>query len=100
MRGIEEERLIEIYNNFVRQNPEYACLVRSIIAECKELNPWLPIEDAPKDRPLWLYTKDLGQLKGQWSNTPRDKHISNWQNTRGVIINPTHYQELPADPEE
>ena len=40
------------------------------------------------------------KLKGHWSNYPRSLHLSNWQTGDGVILHPTHYQELPEDPKE
>lgn len=43
--GVSVEELEEAALGFDSQNREYACVVRSIIAECKELDPWLPIDD-------------------------------------------------------
>lgn len=97
MRGISKKELIELIENPQMDLDKYT--LRALITRCKELNPWLLIdENTPKDRPLLLFSEDLGQVKGHWSNYPRSPHISNWQTENGVIINPTHYQHLPDAP--
>ncbi len=57
--------------------------------ECKELNPWMPIdENTPKDKQFLLYV-DKGPVIGrQFVGEIR----FNW------IYAPTHYRELPEDP--
>lgn len=99
MKGISKARLIEIYNNYGRQNKDYACVVNSIISECKELDPWLPIdENTPKDRNILLLV-DNQCVQGYWS-------VYHWcsefpSQFDGMYgLNPTHWQELPPDPKE
>lgn len=56
--------------------------------ECTELNPWLPIEQAPLNRKIRLVHK--GQLgEGQVDSTLYNESDKKYF---------THYQELPADP--
>jgi len=98
MRGISEEKLKEIRDGFMHQNREYSCLVSSIIAECKELNPWLPIgENTPKDKPLLLYFPDKFMRIGSYQS---DYKFGYWDSFYQGINYPTHYQELTAAPEE
>lgn len=86
--GISKERLDEILQSnqctFERE------ILDEIIKECTELNPWIPIdENTPKDRSVLLYSPGMengckqfvGNIESAWY----------WK--------PTHYQELPGDPE-
>ena len=52
MKYISEERLETLLNNtsYITAND----LLRVLINECKELNPWQPIETSPKDRRILL----------------------------------------------
>lgn len=90
MRGISHKELLEIdpwqYDN--QQD-----LLNHIIEQCQELNPWLPIdENTPKDTPLLVYYPTMP--KGL-----RFHVISKLVNFDASIHKPTHYQELPDDPE-
>lgn len=89
MRGISEKDLREKFRNLYWSTDNERQLLTALLTECKELNPWLPISDAPKDRPVLLYKKGtpystqfIGHANANWM----------WQ--------PTHYQELPVDPKE
>lgn len=88
MRGITEERLLDILRSYEPQRDTKASLMEKITSQCTELNPWQPIdENTPKDRCLLLYSpgiegvskKFVGKLESCWY----------W--------NPTHWQELPED---
>lgn len=60
MRGITEEQLID----FISKNRTYDVAVDALYRlwdECQELNPWQPIETAPKDK-LVLIRRDNGRL--------------------------------------
>ncbi len=93
--GIRKERLI--YYTSLRLDAED--LLDRLIDECTDLDPWIPIENAPKDKELLMFTIDRGQLKGSWANYPFiAPHASHWQDDRGIIICPTHYKLLPKDP--
>lgn len=100
MRGLSEED-VRLFIRAHNLDEEHNWIAGALLEECHELDPWLPIESAPKDKIIWLYTRDLGQIAGYWSNNPqRAPHISNWQDRRGVILHPTHYKELLKDPKE
>lgn len=84
--GISKEKLIQLRENCDKRD-KYA--IDLIINECAELNPWLPIEQAPLNRRIRLVHK--GQLgKGQV-----DSSLYNESDKKYF----THYQELPGDPE-
>ena len=55
--GISKERLLIIRENLRASNSDgYAdgalALADALLSECTELDPWMPIADAPKDRPI------------------------------------------------
>lgn len=85
--GISKERLEEILQSnqctFERE------ILDEIIKECTELNPWLPIEQAPKDRQVLLYVDKGPESYRQWVGYADN----NWPWL------PTHWQELPGEPE-
>lgn len=84
--GISKERLETLlnYTGYITAND----LLRVLTNECTELNPWLPIEQAPKDRPVLLYISAGPITCRQFVGNAYDSWA--WQ--------PTHYQELPGDP--
>lgn len=93
--GISKERLEEILQSnqctFERE------ILDEIIKECTELNPWLPIdENTPKDRRLNLYWPNYGWFTGSWR---MNQYFCDVGLMVPVNINPTHWQELPEDPE-
>ena len=109
MIGISKKRLGEIVEIYC--DPRVKAEINYLIEyECKELNPWLPIdENTPKDRAILAYNKLTGWYKtkyinGQWP-------CFGWNQLCGFKIDkadpvasvhypqPTHYQELPEDPE-
>lgn len=66
MRVISEERLTKIAEGFARQNREYECVVRSIISECHELNPWMTLEEFLKsgfEGLCWICTREKEIIK-------------------------------------
>jgi len=100
--GISKENLEEIARVFDRQNTEYACLVRSLIAECKELDRWILIDDStPKDKQL-LVKFDTGENEvAKLIDTGDEKF---WISNDGLEFDygfdiPTHWKELPEDPQ-
>jgi len=60
-------------------------VLNAILDKCTDLNPWLPIEQAPKGRKLLIKFID-GYIS-----------VNDLEHITGMIA--THYQELPADPE-
>lgn len=90
MRGISEERLRKLIENddYYDSGIEKSVIYGLIANECHELNPWLPIdENTPKDRKLLMF------IPGHGKEVMRHSEIKMWS------PNPTHYQELPDDPE-
>jgi len=69
-------------------------LLDNLIAECEELNPWLPIENAPKDKELLLSSSGQ-RFVGEWC----EQH-GRWEDNCGCGIYPDKYKELPEDPNE
>lgn len=94
MRGISEKELKD-RQDVARRIKDYvrSTLIDELISECKELNPWLPIENAPKDRRLLLH---VGEPVIGWFNNIKNV----WRSTDSNKLYPTHYQELPDDPKE
>lgn len=99
MEGIRKERLIDIMiTRFVDENT-----MKLIISECAELNPWLSIEQAPKDRLLLGFVNGKKRLIkwGKTSHVPLYGFCLADQGAEDFdICDPTHYQELPPDPKE
>jgi len=98
MRGIREKELLELRDRLPNEvslyNAGKLAMLNELITECHELNPWLPIENAPRDREILVYAPPhdgLGALK----------QICKWHESAGFCIDEfrtvTHYQELPED---
>ncbi len=107
MIGISEEKLKQLLSGFdtkiaaerIEDNKSYHAaskyILESLIATCEELNSWLPIEQAPKDRRILLFYPTFGKVTGEWSEE------LGWKPDQQLIpndISPTHFQELSADP--
>lgn len=77
----------------------YEPTMRTLLAECKELNPWLPIdENTPMDKNLLVYFDDgstevARNCDGTWLDN------DNLDFDYGATA-PTHWQELSEDPKE
>lgn len=102
MRGISEESLkdkLDIarrFNDHIRSQ-----LLYELISECKELNPWLPIdENTPKNRRLSLYWPGTGWITGRWVqlNNTVGYFTHDLSRYDPPSVKPTHYQELPETP--
>ena len=94
--GISKERLIELRDG--GSSPEFRRTLKWLVHnECKELNPWMPIdENTPKDRTILICDIGYGQVAVDWneftgsfSNAHRSKYLS-----------PTHWQFLPENPKD
>lgn len=75
--------------------PASKFILESLLAMCEELNCWLPIEQAPKDKRILLFYPTFGQVTGQWHEE------LGWKPDQQLIpndISPTHFQELSTDP--
>lgn len=105
-RGISEEMLVMLRNgankNLKRENDYVRGLLSvydHLVDECKELNPWMPIETAPKDRKLMLLWPELGMMEGEW--VVDVFWCDMWELTGSNMgCQPTHWQELPEPPKE
>lgn len=101
MRGISEERLRELakqIRNSDESNSAALSMLDFLLSECKELDPWLPIdENTPKDRPLLLKANCGTAIEGSFVDLDGGYWIDHFTHDE---IYPTHYQELPAEPKE
>ena len=92
--GISKERLIEIKQSLPYGQARLN-LDRLIKAECKELDPWLPIdENTPKDRKLLFLFENCYISSGYWDAT-----YDSWETVMDVHIESlsgkiTHYKLL------
>lgn len=97
MRGISEDRLRKIANETHDSddtNMPVLSLLDMLMAECQELNPWLSIdENTPKDRELLLYYPNMFRSNKKIIGYAFERNVSPMHG------HPTHYQELPDDPE-
>ncbi len=99
-RGISEKKLKEIMD--LCTNDIGSNIVAVIISQCEELNPWLPIEQAPKGAPGFLaLSKKRDSIAWLINDQAHDDRFYN-QNTGNYTDKShwTHYQELPEDPKE
>lgn len=71
-------------------------LLNMIITQCKELDPWLPVENAPAEQFL-LVLLDNGDIHKAKKCMP----FCTWLTPSFFEIDrPTHYKKLPEDPKE
>ena len=67
------------------------------------MTDWKPIETAPEDRPLLLWTGS-NQYVGTWAQNPFTGDVSfivcTLESGDQVLIKPTHWQPLPQPPEK
>ena len=77
MKYISEERLAEIKDSI--QDGQSKLFVHLLMTECKELNPWQPIETSPKDRRILLLYED-GDVRIDWwhHESQQDNKIVAW----------------------
>jgi len=100
MRGISKATLEKLRDSFMYKYGlgSVPILDDLIYDQCKELNPWLPIdENTPKDRELLLLYSDKTKVVGVWH---KDKGFDMYDDWLCKTITATHYQELPDDPED
>ena len=77
MKYISEERLAEIRDS--TRAGQSKLFVHLLITQCKELNPWQPIETSPKDRRILLLYED-GDVRIDWwhHESQQDNKIVAW----------------------
>lgn len=92
MYGISKEKLLEIKET--APDGQTKLFIQCLIVMCTELNPWMPIEDAPKDRPIVLSYPELGAHDGCWI-------VDSWYCELSELTQsteqPTHWCELRDD---
>lgn len=100
--GISKEMLPRLMDKISdlcdnEDNIDYYVIEKLLINECTELSPWLPIEQAPKDRKILLLWPELGVMEGEWIV---DVFWCDMWELAGCIMReqPTHYQELTDPP--
>ena len=101
MEGISKARLLEIArqtHDSDDTNHIVLSLFDYLIAECKELNPWLPIADAPKGKEGFLAINQDRDCIEWLSDIGEDKFYNNNSNNFTDKAHFTHYKLLPDDP--
>lgn len=93
--GISKEDLKDKLSTLYWSTDDCNQLITAMMCECKELDPWLPIdENTPKDRHIQLFYPSVDrQLIHKYCN----------RNAWGLYVefnyvHPTHYKLLPEDP--
>lgn len=110
--GISKECLERLRDapDSIFEMPARHLIVHLLEQECKELDPGLPIDDAPKDRQILAYNPLTGWYKtkyidGQWPcfGWSELTDVLKLDGADGCSLHfpqPTHYKELPPDPKE
>lgn len=92
--GISKERLL-FWNGLNTTDLTSYELLEILLIECSELDPWLPIKDAPKDKCILVYAPAYQDL-------PPLQQVCRWHESAGFCIDElrttTHYKLLPEDP--
>ena len=88
MKGIGKETILKMLaNRDPIPDARSVRILQGLLAECKELDPWMPIENAPIGRPIRLFSKVLSR-----------------SNTDGILFEErnrqfySYWKELPEDP--
>ena len=95
MIGVSKEKALEIGEQ-IDSCKYLECSVKEwLLDECVELDPWLPIENAPKDRYVRVFAPAYQDL-------PSLQQVCKWHESAGFCIDelrtPTHYKELDDEP--
>ena len=97
MRGIDEETLLAVRASLAAEGLNTDVIDALISLKIRELNQWLPIDESTPMNRYLLCVNAVGRkdvLRLDWlGNT--------WRTQDGLAAPyiPTHYQELPDDPE-
>lgn len=97
MKVISKKAVSELFNKFYNDESMRVDELEILLIEaCKELDPWLPIdENTPKDKRLNLYWEGYGWYTGEWR---RNQFWIDAMLSVPLNIQPTHYKLLPEDP--
>lgn len=96
--GLSKETL-EDYRNIARSLGDVirAQVISDLLRDCKELDPWLPIdENTPRGKSV-LFKRNHTQTVG--TIIPDGQEFACFDGYHQRIY-PTHYKELPEDPKE
>jgi len=99
--GISKEELRRLRDHYFSLGINPVIDINNLIEQCKELNPWLPIdENTPKDRRLNLHWPGTGWITGSWVqlNNTVGYFTHDLSRYDPPSVKPTHYQELPETP--
>lgn len=99
MRGIDEETLIAVRKSLAAEGLNTDVIDALISLKVRELNPWLPISQAPEDKPIWAFNGQ--KVIVQWNKCLNEWAVLPvfWSGLTFDRTKPfTHYQELPDDP--
>lgn len=92
--GISKETVIRLMQDPNCDSSDYA-IYDYLLTFCTELDPWLPIKDAHKDKDILVYAPAYQDLRPL-------KQVCRWHESAGFCIDelraPTHYKLLPDDP--
>lgn len=99
MRGISEERLLELISRVQDPLVQYRELMtlRVMLGACTELNPWMPIdENTPKDKQVLLFYPGHKCPSGYLEN-----HVAamKYNELATIRYKPTHWMHIPNEPE-
>lgn len=73
-------------------------LLKYLISQCTELDPWLPIDkNTPKNTRVLLFFPGYGSYDGGYLMTRRDGYVV-FAASASINVNPTCYKLLPEDP--
>lgn len=98
MRGIDEETLLAVRASLAAEGLNTDVIDALISLKIRELNPWLPIDEStPKDKNIWLYYETYYPCVGSWCSL--SGAFQPKVDPEDYDERPTHYQELPDDPE-
>lgn len=109
MRGISEERLRELISCVPDAAKHYKefLILNQLAGMCTEINPWIPIETAPKNKSIMLccgvaqYGTQLiycGRYRSGTMGEPQAHEIAWRCDSSGRFSHPTHWMPLPEPP--
>lgn len=99
MRGISEERLIELVSLIPEPAEKFHefLILSALLNQCTELNTWVPIdENTPKDKQVLLFYPGHKCPSGYLEN-----HVAamKYNELATIRYKPTHWMHIPNEPE-
>jgi len=95
--GVSKARLLELQIEGAHSECTYGFeqAIQLAIEECAELNPWFPIESAPKDRVIRLFYRE--NRSAEFDRLVTETIYSDLYKERSNRL-PTYWQEITPDP--